>query len=79
MKLFRTKSIDVVNVSIFGVVLPSVLVLRKARGPRLFTHNCNVAWRKYFRIILAEKPEHSKPNPSLTLMLTLLLTLTLYP
>jgi len=30
-----------------------------------------------FRIILTEKPENSKPNPSL--MITLLLTLTLYP
>ena len=46
-------------------------------GSRLFTYNCNVARRKYIRIKLTEKPENSKPNPSLTLMLTLLLAPTL--
>ena len=49
------------------------------RGPRLFMHNCKVERRKQFWIILIERPENSKPNPSLTLMLTPLLTLTLYP
>jgi len=45
------------------------------RGPRLFTHDCDVARGKQYWIILTENPKNSKPNTFIVLILTLFLTL----